>query len=46
MLKCNRKNEIDAFLNDCDEIMMEKSHCNDDGKVDGSMKAHYCRFFM
>ena len=25
---------------------MEKGHCNDEGKLDGSMKAHYRSFFM
>ena len=29
-----------------EEIMMENGHCNDKGKLDGSMKAHCCRLFI
>jgi len=45
LLKQQRKNKVDAFLEGFEKIMDEKRFCND-GKLDGSMKAHYRRFFM
>lgn len=45
LLKKQRKNKVDAFLEGFEKIMNEKRLC-DDGKLDGSMKAHYRRFFM
>ena len=44
ILKLNRKNKIDDFMDGCEEIMMERGHCNDQGKLDVSMKAHFRRF--
>ena len=43
MLKCNRKDKIE-FLNACEETLMAKGHFNDEGKLDGSTKAHCRRF--
>ena len=45
LLKQQRKNKVDAFLEGFEKIMNEKRLCND-GKLDGSMKAHYRHFFM
>ena len=45
ILKCNRKNKIDKFLNGYEKMMKDYGHCNkDDDKLDGSVKAHYRRF--
>ena len=46
IIKSNRKIKINEFMNDYEEIMKEKGHCKDDGKLDDSMKAYYRRFFM
>ena len=46
IIKSKRKMKIDSFTNDYEKIMNEKGHCKDDGKLDGSYKAHYRRFFM
>ena len=46
IIKSKRKMKIDEFTNDYEKIMDEKGHCKDDGKLYGSYKAHYRRFFM
>ena len=46
IFKCDRKIKLDELMNRYEEITKEKGHCNDDGKLDGSMKAHYRRFLM
>ena len=44
IIKSKRKMKIDSFTNDYEKIMNEKGHCKDNGKLDGSLKAHYRRF--
>ena len=46
MLKFNKKNKIDEFMDGHEEIMKETGHCNNQDKLDGSMKAHCRRVFM
>ena len=45
-IKSNRKTKIDEFANGHEETTKKKGHCNDDGKLDSSMKARCRRFFM
>ena len=35
IIKSNRKIKIDEFTNGYEEIMKERGHCKDDGKLDG-----------
>ena len=46
LLKFDSKNKIGSFMEGYEEITTKRRHCNDKGKLDGSMKAHCRRVFI